>query len=104
MGSDGRAVSSETILEATGISWRAGDRTILEPLDFHLATGECVVVVGPNGAGKTTLLRLAAGLIEPAAGELSLSGHPYPALPPRELARHIAYVPQIPAGEDSADR
>ncbi len=53
------------------------------------------MVVGPNGAGKTTLLRLAAGLIEPAAGGLSLSGRPYEDLPRRELARHIAYVPQI---------
>lgn len=30
--------------------------------------------MGPNGAGKTTLLRTVAGLIEPRAGEFSVSG------------------------------
>ncbi|MDQ0913541.1 ABC-type multidrug transport system ATPase subunit [Streptomyces canus] len=32
-------------------------------------------LVGPNGAGKTTLLSLAAGLLEPTAGTIRLSGH-----------------------------
>ncbi len=85
----------KALVEARGISWKVGAKSILEPLDFGLAAGECVAIVGPNGAGKTTLLRLVAGLIEPSSGELSLVGRPYSSLPRRDLARHIAYVPQI---------
>lgn len=53
------------------------------------------MIVGPNGAGKTTLLRLLTGLLRPRAGALAWRGQPYTDLSRRELARRIAYVPQI---------
>jgi iron complex transport system ATP-binding protein len=86
---------SEPLVAAQDLSWRAGGRTILGPLDFSLAAGECRMVVGPNGAGKTTLLRLVTGLWTPATGELLWRGTRYRRLSRRELARRIAYVPQI---------
>ncbi len=42
--------------------------------NFSADSGEALVVTGHNGAGKTTLLRLIAGLLEPAQGEIELSG------------------------------
>ncbi len=36
--------------------------------------GEVVALTGPNGSGKTTLAKLAAGLLEPAAGEVRRTG------------------------------
>jgi energy-coupling factor transport system ATP-binding protein len=39
-------------------------------LDRH----EVVALVGPNGSGKTTLAKLAAGLLEPAAGTVERRG------------------------------
>jgi iron complex transport system ATP-binding protein len=86
---------AETLLEARGLAWRAGGRTILGPLDLEVHGGECLAVVGPNGAGKTTLLRLLTGLLSPSAGELSFAGRPYGTLSRRELARRVAYVPQV---------
>jgi iron complex transport system ATP-binding protein len=90
----------EPLLEGRGISWSpmtrwVGAREVLAPLDFETRPGECVAVVGPNGAGKTTLLRLLAGLLAPSTGELAWQSVPYARLSRRELARHIAYVPQI---------
>ncbi|MCB1036963.1 MAG: ABC transporter ATP-binding protein, partial [Acidobacteria bacterium] len=49
----------------------------------------------PNGAGKTTFLRLLAGLLERDRGELLFDGVSFDRLDRRQLARRIAYVPQV---------
>ncbi len=36
--------------------------------------GEFVVLVGPSGCGKTTILNIAAGMVRPDAGSVSLDG------------------------------
>jgi iron complex transport system ATP-binding protein len=84
-----------TLLSARGLEWRAGGRTILGPLDVDVIQGECLAVVGPNGAGKTTLLRLLTGLLRPFRGELRFGESTFAALSRREIARRVAYVPQI---------
>jgi iron complex transport system ATP-binding protein len=61
-----------------------------------LHPGEVTAIVGPNGAGKSSLLACLAGLIPPAAGEVTLDGTPLASLPPRERARRIGYLPQTP--------
>jgi iron complex transport system ATP-binding protein len=83
------------LLTARQLEWRSHERTILGPLDLDVMRGECLAVVGSNGAGKTTLLRLLTGLLRPSSGELRYGDRPYSALSRRELARRIAYVPQI---------
>jgi len=84
-----------TLLAARELEWRVGDRTILGPLDLDVVQGECLAVVGPNGAGKTTLLRCLTGLLRPSRGELAFDGRSFATLSRRQLARRIAYVPQI---------
>jgi ABC-type cobalamin/Fe3+-siderophores transport system ATPase subunit len=88
-------MSAGPLVAARGIAWRAGGRAILGPLDLDVRGGECLAVVGPNGAGKTTLLRLLTGLVRPSAGTLAFAGKPFTQLSRRELARRVAYVPQI---------
>jgi heme exporter protein A len=51
-----------------------GGREVFADLSFAVGGGEALVLTGPNGTGKSSLLRLIAGLIRPAAGELTLSG------------------------------
>jgi NitT/TauT family transport system ATP-binding protein len=46
----------------------------LEGLSFQIAAGEFVSLLGPSGCGKSTALRLAAGLLEPDAGEIAYPG------------------------------
>ncbi|MFJ3708898.1 ABC transporter ATP-binding protein [Streptomyces sp. NPDC090053] len=44
----------------------------LGPVDLDIAPGEFTCIVGPSGCGKSTLLRIAAGLLRPSTGELSI--------------------------------
>jgi NitT/TauT family transport system ATP-binding protein len=51
-----------------------GSAPSLQSVDLTVERGEFVSIVGPSGCGKSTLLRLVAGLRDPTAGELSVSG------------------------------
>jgi iron complex transport system ATP-binding protein len=82
-------------LYATGVTVTIGDRTIVDACDLTVGTGDWVTIVGPNGAGKTTLLAALAGLL-PATGRIELHGRPMRDLSPRERARSVALVPQVP--------
>jgi len=90
---------AEPVLAARGLVRDEGRRTVLGPLDLEIAERECLAVVGPNGAGKTTLLRCLSGLRAATRGALFHRGRPYSALSRRELARRIAYVPQVRPAE-----
>lgn len=46
----------------------------LGPLDIEVRRGETVGIVGENGAGKSTFLKLAAGVIEPSSGTITVNG------------------------------
>ena len=46
----------------------------LRDISFQLAPGDRLGLIGRNGAGKTTLLRTLAGIYEPVAGRVHVSG------------------------------
>lgn len=67
------------MIAVTGLSVRLGGgghplRTVLEDVSLTVPAGSFVSVVGPSGCGKSTLLKAVAGLVPPAAGELTVSG------------------------------
>jgi heme exporter protein A len=51
-----------------------GGRLLFEGLSFALGPGEAALVTGPNGVGKSSMLRIAAGLLPPAAGQVTRDG------------------------------
>src|SRR3954451_3629997 len=50
------ARSGRTVVEASGLEVKAGDKELLHDTSFAVERGEHVGLVGPNGSGKTTLL------------------------------------------------
>ena len=62
-----------TILDATDLSVRRGEATVVAIDRLDLAEGETLALLGPNGAGKTSLLLALASLL-PAAGALRWRG------------------------------
>jgi len=81
-------------LRFESVSFAFDHRRLFEEASFFLTEGACTALIGPNGSGKTTLLRLAAGLLRPTSGSISVFGQDVAALGPRQLARSIAVVPQ----------
>ncbi len=65
------------------------DRPVLWDIDLAVPAGTLMAIVGPNGAGKTTLIKAILGLLQPAAGSVTIFGRPY-----AEQRRLVAYVPQ----------
>ncbi|WP_245680923.1 ABC-F family ATP-binding cassette domain-containing protein [Glycomyces harbinensis] len=65
----------KTVFEAEDVTVTAGDKTLLEHLDWILGPGKRIGLLGVNGAGKTSLLRTLAQALEdrqPAAGRIKV--------------------------------
>jgi len=82
-------------LTAEGLMVRLGGRAVLRDVSLAFRPGLVSAIVGPNGAGKSTLLSCLAGLRRPDAGEVRLDRRMIAAIPHRERARQIGYLPQI---------
>ncbi|BBA95618.1 putative ABC transporter ATP-binding protein [Actinacidiphila reveromycinica] len=55
---------------------KSGTFTALGGVSLDVGEREFVTVVGPSGCGKSTLLGMAAGLVEPTSGGVSVDGRP----------------------------
>jgi iron complex transport system ATP-binding protein len=84
----------DTVLEARSLSF-SYTSPVIRDFSLSVPAGLITGIIGPNGSGKTTALRLLDGIIQPAAGEVTLSGAgPLRRLTRKEIARRIAMVPQ----------
>lgn len=84
-----------SILQAQQLDIGYGDTRIVQALSFSPPPGKVTALIGPNGCGKSTLLKAFARILTPQSGTLSLDGQAYAQLSPRELARKIAFLPQV---------
>jgi iron complex transport system ATP-binding protein len=72
-------------------------KPVVRELSILLRSGMIMGLIGPNGSGKTTVLGLLSGILQPSSGHVVLNGAlPLASLPRKEIARHIAMVPQSP--------
>lgn len=76
-------------LDATDVTMRVGDKTILHPTTISIEPGELVALIGESGAGKSTLLKALAGVHRPSGGHITLNGEPLSA-----RLTDVGYVPQ----------
>ncbi|MGA2853620.1 MAG: ABC-F family ATP-binding cassette domain-containing protein [Verrucomicrobiota bacterium] len=72
-----------TLLTATEITVRYGERTVLDGATLAIEEGDRIGLVGRNGCGKTTFVRILAGLQLPDRGDVTRR---------RDLV--VSYLPQ----------
>ncbi len=89
--------SPSPVFSARGLcrTFRAAGREVraVDGVTLDLAPGTINGLLGPDGAGKTTLLRLAAGLLLPDAGSLTVLGRDTVA-EAQAVQSAIGYMPQ----------
>ena len=75
-----------SMIEASGVHVRFGDRVVLESVDLAVGEGEFHGVMGPNGAGKTTFFNVLTGRVTPSRGSIRLGGEDVTGLSPHRIA------------------
>ena len=64
------------MLHVNDLTYRIGDRLILDHASFNLPTGSKVGLVGRNGAGKSTLFKIIQGELATESGSVTLRVNP----------------------------
>jgi len=86
------------VIETQGLAARYPSGATLGFPDLSLAQGQTLLLHGPSGCGKSTWLAMAAGLLRPAAGRLTVAGQSIEALSGVHLdawrAASIGLLPQ----------
>jgi phospholipid/cholesterol/gamma-HCH transport system ATP-binding protein len=68
------ALSGEPAISFEGVTLGFDEGDILRDISFGVALQETKILVGETGTGKTLTLKLAAGLLRPDAGRVSILG------------------------------
>ena len=96
-GALGRPVTSgrhrvSEMIQTSAAGKKYGRQWALRDCTLAIPDGKVVGLVGPNGAGKSTLLQLAAGLLRPTSGTITVLGG-RPGTSPGQLAK-VGFVAQ----------
>jgi ABC-2 type transport system ATP-binding protein len=87
------------MISVTSLSKRYGPILAVDEVTFTCEQGTVTGFLGPNGAGKTTTLRALTGLTRSDAGQATIAGHRFAALPnPARVAGTLLDASALHAG------
>ena len=78
------------------LSFKHGDKTVLDNVSFQLRKGETLAVVGPSGAGKSVLIHLLLRFYDYEKGSIQLDGCELCSVPRKQVRTAITAVLQEP--------
>lgn len=85
------------------VSIAYGKKRILENVSMEFEKGKITTIIGPNGCGKSSLLKTIPRTVTPLSGTPVFEDKPIKSYSPKELAKKIAYLPQIHTSPDDID-
>lgn len=71
------------LIDAHGLTYKLGDKLIIDDVCLAIEPGKILTIIGPNGAGKTTLIKMLLGVLKPTSGSIV-----------RNEKLKVGYVPQ----------
>lgn len=83
------------MIEIQNITKRYGSKVAVDNATFTINKGEILGFLGRNGAGKSTTMNIITGYLSASEGRVLLDGHDI-LEEPREVKRHIGYLPEQP--------
>ncbi len=84
---------TEVAIRTRNLTRRFGHFVAVDRVTLEVWRGEVFGLLGANGAGKTTLIRMLCGLLQPSAGEATVSGFDV-ATQPEQVKTRIGYMSQ----------
>ncbi|MBR1375914.1 MAG: ATP-binding cassette domain-containing protein [Cardiobacteriaceae bacterium] len=85
---------SRGAVQFADVSFRYGDRFVLENFNLEIKAGETVALVGESGAGKSTIAAMLAGFYMPESGHIYIDGFDASEISLAERRQALAYVTQ----------
>ena len=82
------------MLSVEDLIFNYGNTEVLHNISFDIEDRKIISILGPNGVGKTTLLKCLCNLHRPSNGNIMMGDLDLRAMSPRDLGKHISYVPQ----------
>ncbi len=86
------------LLTATNLAFAYATQPVLRDVSLSLDAGQIVALLGSNGSGKSTLIKCLLGDLSPA-GSIVWENTPLVDWSRRNLAKHVAYLPQTPSAD-----
>lgn len=83
------------IIETRKASFSYGKLKVLDNIDLKVEEGDIFCLFGPNGCGKTTLIQCLLGILKPSGGTVLIQGRDIKGMKAVEIARKLAYIPQV---------
>lgn len=77
-------------IEIEDLSFKYGNRIILDRINLKIKQGDFIALIGPNGSGKTTLLKCILRIVKPDSGTIKVLGQTNI----EKVITKIGYVPQ----------
>jgi cobalamin transport system ATP-binding protein len=82
-------------ITAKNLSHSFAEDFVLKNVSFQVPKHDFFIIIGPNGSGKTTLMKTISGILKPQNGELNILNRAIDQYHRKDLARTIAFVPQM---------
>lgn len=84
-------------IEVKNLQIAYDNHIIIPKLDLKVPKGKISIIIGSNGCGKSTLLKTIARILKPKDGEVLLCGADLKKHASKEIAKHMAVLPQGPS-------
>ncbi len=84
---------NEVIIKTENLTKHFRKIVAVDSLDLEIKKGEIFGLVGPDGAGKTTTMRMLAAIMNPTAGNATITGFDL-RKQPEQIKEHIGYMAQ----------